>query len=229
MITGVNMNIYENSSDSSIGLSLSGRVFVKLENDILNGKYKPGGSLNESKVADELNVSRTPVREAIRQLELEGLLVYIPNKGAIVKGLSSEDVRDIYDIRMKIEGLAAKRAAANITPEQLEELKEVVEFEEFYTNKGDTNQILKLDTKFHEIIFRASGSRLLNRTLTSFHHYIQRARSLSLEDNERAKKALNEHMAIMKSIEAGDKEKAERLMSKHILNAFENIEKLKDC
>ncbi len=223
------MNIYENSSDSSIGLSLSGRVFVKLENDILNGKYKPGGSLNESKVADELNVSRTPVREAIRQLELEGLLVYIPNKGAIVKGLSSEDVRDIYDIRMKIEGLAAKRAAANITPEQLEELKEVVEFEEFYTNKGDTNQILKLDTKFHEIIFRASGSRLLNRTLTSFHHYIQRARSLSLEDNERAKKALNEHMAIMKSIEAGDKEKAERLMSKHILNAFENIEKLKDC
>lgn len=223
------MSIYENSSDSGIGLSLRGRVFVKLENDILNGKYKPGESLNETKVADELKVSRTPVREAIRQLELEGLLVYIPNKGAIVKGLSSEDVQDIYDIRMKIEGLAAKRAASNITPDQLKELKEVVEFEEFYTNKGDTNQILKLDSKFHEIIFHASGSRLLNRTLTSFHHYIQRARSLSLKDGQRAKKALNEHMAIMKAIEAGDKEKAEKLMSKHILNASENIGKLKEC
>ncbi|MCX7772135.1 MAG: GntR family transcriptional regulator [Clostridia bacterium] len=208
-------------------LSLRGRVFVKIENDILNGKYQPGESLNESKVAGELKVSRTPVREAIRQLELEGLVAYIPNKGAIVKGLSIEDVRDIFEIRMKIEGLAAKRAASNITESQLKELREVVEFEEFYTAKGDTEQILKLDTKFHEIIFRASGSRLLDRTLTSFHHYIQRARSFSLMDAERAKKALLEHMAIMKAIESRDKERAEVLMANHILNASENIGRLK--
>ncbi len=201
---------------------------MTIENDILNGRYKPGESLNESKVASELNVSRTPVREAIRQLELEGLIAYIPNKGAIVKGMSSEDIRDIYDIRIKIEGLAAKRAASNITPAQLRELREVVEFEEFYTNKGDAAQILKLDTRFHEIIFKASGSRLLNRTLTSFHHYIQRARSLSLMDKERAKQALEEHRSIMKAIEIGDREKAESLMAQHIMNASENIEKLED-
>ncbi len=209
-------------------LSLRGRVFMTIENDILNGKYMPGDNLNESRVAGELKVSRTPVREAIRQLELEGLVAYIPNKGAIVKGMSSEDIRDIYDIRIKIEGLAAKRAAANMTPAQLKELQEVVEFEEFYTNKGDTEQILKLDTRFHEIIFKASGSRLLNRTLTSFHHYIQRARNLSLMDKERAKKALKEHMAIMKAIEKKDREKAESLMAQHILNASENIERIKD-
>ena len=112
-------------------LSLRGKVFVRLENDIINGKYKQGESLNESRVANELKVSRTPVREAIRQLELEGLVAYIPNKGAIVKGLSPEDIRDIFEIRMKIEGLAAKRAAANITPGQLKELREVLDFQEF--------------------------------------------------------------------------------------------------
>lgn len=215
------MDLFETRENENNSLSLRGRVFVMIENDILNGKYKHGESLNESRVAKELKVSRTPVREAIWQLELEGLVVYIPNKGAIVKGMSSEDIRDIFDIRMKIEGLAAKRAASNITDLQLKELKEVVEFEEFYTNKGDTKQILKLDTKFHEIIFQASGSRLLDRTLTSFHHYIQRARNLSLEDKDRAKKALTEHIAIMKAIEKGNKEKAEALMEEHILNASE--------
>ena len=222
------MDFFTGNDEQNNILSLRGRVFVKIENDILNGQYKPGDSLNESKVANELDVSRTPVREAIRQLELEGLVAYIPNKGAIVKGMSREDIKDIYDIRIKIEGLAAKRAADNITPAQLKELKEVVEFEEFYTNKGDTEQILKLDTKFHEIIFRASGSRFLNRKFTSFHHYIQRARSLSLMDKERAKTALKEHMAIMKAIEKKDKEKAEELMSQHIFNASENIERIKE-
>ncbi len=223
------MDLLETQEKENSIFSLRARVFVKIENDILNGKYQPGENLTESRIASELKVSRTPVREAIRQLELEGLLAYIPNKGAVVKGLSSEDIRDIFEIRIKIEGLAAKRAAANITPAQMKELKEVVEFEEFYTNKKDAEQILKLDTKFHEIIFRASGSRLLDRTLTSFHHYIQRARSLSLQDKERAKKALAEHKAIMKAIEKGDKEAAETLMEEHIKNASESIGKLQEC
>ena len=220
------MTIFDGNGDANSSLSLGGRVFVKLENDILNGRYLQGESLNESRVAEELKVSRTPVREAIRQLELEGLVAFIPNKGAIVKGLSREDISDIFEIRMKIEGLAAKRAAMNITAEKLEELKEAVGLEEFYTKRDNAEQILKMDTKFHEIIFRASGSRLLDRTLTSFHHYIQRARSLSLKDKKRAKTALEEHRAIMKAIEDGNKEKAEILMSEHIKNASESIERL---
>ena len=145
-----------------------------------------------------------------------------------MKGLSDEDVRDIFEIRIKIEGLAAKRAAVNMTASQLKELEEVVEFEEFYTNKGDTEQILRLDTQFHAIIFRASGSRLLDRTLTSFHHYIQRARGLSLKDKTRAKKALAEHRAIMEAIRNRDRQKAEKVMKAHIMNASDNIERLHD-
>ncbi len=209
-------------------LSLRGKVFVRLENDIINGKYKQGESLNESRVANELKVSRTPVREAIRQLELEGLVAYIPNKGAIVKGLSPEDIRDIFEIRMKIEGLAAKRAAANITPGQLKELREVLDFQEFYTKRGDAERILKMDTKFHEIIFKASGSRHLDRTLTAFHHYIQSVRILSLKDIQRAQNALNEHFAILRAIETGDRENAENLMSEHIRHATNRMEMLQD-
>lgn len=211
--------------DSS-SLSLRGRVYSKIKNDILNGRYKYGKSLNESRVASELKVSRTPVREAIRQLELEGLVAYIPNKGAIVKGMTKEDVKDIFDIRLKIEGLAAKRAASNITEEQLKELRNTVELEKFYTEKGDTGNILELDTRFHELIYKASGSRLLVRILTNFHHYTQKARSLSLQDLQRAKKTLSEHTSIMIAIEQRNREKAEELMQKHILNASENIEKL---
>lgn len=203
--------------------SLRGKVFTQLENDILNGKYKPGDSLIETRLSDELGVSRTPIREAIRQLELEGLVQSIPNKGAIVKGISAQDIEDIYTIRMMIEGLAARWAAEKITPEELEELTETVEFEEFYTQKNDTSHLLKVDSKFHEIIFRASKSKPLMHTLSTFHHYVQRARNASFETPGRAQKALQEHKAILQAIMERDAEKAERLTTEHVRNASSNL------
>ena len=100
--------------------SLRGQVFDKIRSDILNGKYKRGEELVESSIGKELGISRTPVREAIRQLELEGLVQLVPNKGAFVTGISEKDVRDIYLIRARLEGLAARMAAKNITPELLD-------------------------------------------------------------------------------------------------------------
>jgi len=210
----------ENDSHSN---SLRGRVFAQLENDILNGKYQPGDSLIETKLSDELGVSRTPVREAIRQLELEGLVQSIPNKGAIVKGVSAQDIEDMYTIRMMIEGLAARWAAEKITPEELGELKEAIEFEEFYTLKNDVDHLLKFDSKFHEIIFRASKSKPLMHMLSTFHHYLQRARSASLETPGRAQKVLEEHKAIFQAIMERDAEKAEKLTTEHIKNASSNL------
>ena len=93
--------------------SLRGQVFDKIRSDILNGKYKRGEELVESSIGKELGISRTPVREAIRQLELEGLVQLVPNKGAFVTGISEKDVRDIYLIRARLEGLAARMAAKN--------------------------------------------------------------------------------------------------------------------
>ncbi|MCX7842718.1 MAG: GntR family transcriptional regulator [Clostridia bacterium] len=209
----------------NINHSLRGRVFNQLQNDILNGKYQPGESLIETKLSEELGVSRTPIREAIRQLELEGLVQSIPNKGAIVTGISTKDIEDIYTIRMMIEGLAARWAAEKITPAELEELKEAVDLEEFYTAKNDTEHLMKFDSRFHDIIFKASKSKPLMHTLSSFHHYIQRARNASLSSPERARKALEEHKAILKAIVDKEPEKAEALIIEHIRNASLNLKR----
>lgn len=208
--------------------SLRGKVFSQLENDILNGKYRTGDSLIETKLSSELGVSRTPIREAIRQLELEGLVKLIPNKGAIVKGVSAQDIEDIYTIRMMIEGLAAKWATEKITPEELDELKETVDFEEFYTKKNDMSHLLKLDTRFHEIIYKASKSKPLQQTLSMFHHYVQKARSASLATPGRAQKVLEEHKAILQAIIEGDAKKAQKLITEHIKNASSNLIKQKE-
>lgn len=206
--------------------SLSGKVFERLEGDILNGRYRPGDSFTESRVAQELGVSRTPVREAIRQLELEGLVDYVPNKGATVMGLSEEDIRDIGEIRTKIEGIAARRATSMITEAQLSELRGILALEAFHTERGDTEPLTRLDSRFHEIIFQASGSRLLNRTLRSFHHYIQRARSLSMKAMDRAEKTLGEHRAILVALEEKDQDRAETLMVHHVRNATRSMNRL---
>jgi DNA-binding GntR family transcriptional regulator len=217
-------------NDESIGgfNSLSGRVFAQLQNDIINGKYKPGDSLIETKLAKEMGVSRTPIREAIIQLELEGLVQSMPNRGVVVRGVSAQDIEDIYTIRMLIEGLAARWAAEKITDEELEELKEAFEFEEFYTARNDTSHLLRLDSKFHEIIFKASKSKPLMHTLSNFHLYVQRARNISLESSGRAKEVLAEHRAILQAIIERDAEKAERLTTEHIRNASLNLLRQRD-
>lgn len=205
--------------------SLHGKVFEQLENDILNGKYNQGDCLNELKLSEEMGVSRTPIREAFRQLELEGLVVYTPNRGVVVRGFSREDIRDIYQIRLMIEGMTARRAAENINLELLKELEETLELEKFYTEKGDAAQIATLDSRFHEAIYQASGSRLLIKTLKSFHHYVKHVRNISLSNPERAKKTFEEHKAIYEALLGADRELAEILTEQHIRNATEYIEK----
>jgi len=214
----------ENDGNSG---SLQERVFLQIQDDILNGKYKPGDSLVEARLSQELGVSRTPVREALKQLELQGLVKSTPNKGTVVTGITTQDIYDIYTIRMKIEGLAARWAAEKITQEELAELKEAVELEEFYTMKNDVGQLYKFDNNFHYIIFKASKSRPLMNTLSTFHHYLQRARNTSFSTPGRARKALKEHQAILQAIMDRDSERAEKLTEKHIRNAMNNLLKNK--
>ncbi|NLY42644.1 MAG: GntR family transcriptional regulator [Clostridiaceae bacterium] len=207
--------------------SLRAKVFRALEEDILNGKLQPGDSLIETKLSDELGVSRTPIREAIRQLELEGLVKAVPNKGAVVLGVSAQDIQDIYVIRMMIEGLAARWAAEKINDDEIEQLKETVELSEFYTNKNDMQRLQELDSKFHELIYEACKSKPLRQVLTMFHHHIKRARGASFATPGRAKKTLEEHKAILKAIIDRDGERAEKLTYEHIKNANINLAKQK--
>lgn len=203
--------------------SLRKQVFNEIEGAILNGELLPGNDLAECKLSAELGVSRTPVREALMQLELEGLVETIPNKGAFVVGVSQKDIEDIYTIRMYIEGLAARWAAQNITEDELLEMKEIIELQEFYAQKDDTFQVWRLDADFHELIYSSCRSRPLKHTLSSFHNYIQKARESSIKTAGRTAASVFEHRGIYNAILNRDKREAERLIILHIKNARDNL------
>lgn len=203
--------------------SLRGRVFNKIREDILSGKYSQNEELKETSIGMELGVSRTPVREALRQLELEGLVNIIPNKGAYVNGISEKDIHDIYIIRSYLEGLCARWACENITQEQLDELEEIVYLSEFHAKKEHHEQIVELDNKFHQLIYVASASKILNHVLTDFHHYVQRIRKITLASESRATNSNKEHTAILEAIKQRDGKKAEDLAHEHIMNTIKNI------
>ena len=206
--------------------SLRGRVFEKLREDILSGVYKDCDELREITIGEEMGVSRTPVREALRQLELEGLVSIIPNKGAYVTGITMKDVRDIYKIRSQLEGLCARWATQNITEEQIENLEEIILLSDFHLHKkgeGQTEQVSEMDGKFHKIMYEASQSRILEHLLKDFHKYVQMARTMSIEAPNRAEKSIEEHREILNAIKAKDAERAEMLANQHILNVMENL------
>ena len=177
----------------------------------------------ESSIGKELGISRTPVREAIRQLELEGLVQLVPNKGAFVTGISEKDVRDIYLIRARLEGLAARMAAKNITPELLDAMEETVVLSEYHAKKEHYEQVCEMDSKFHKLLYKASGSRILEHTLTDFHQYVQRVRMASIMKKRRMEKSNDEHDAILTAIREHDEEKAELVATRHISNTVENL------
>ena len=208
--------------------SLSSRVFQKIRDGILEGKYKEHDELRENTIGKELGVSRTPVREALRQLELEGLVTIIPNKGAYVTGISTKDVRDIYMIRSLLEGLCARLATEYITEEQLDALEEVILLSEFQMKKGsgsNVDQVAALDGKFHAILYEACDSRILSHTLKDFHKYVLMARKLSIVSEERARKSIREHKQILRAIRDKDADLAEQLANEHILHVMQNLKK----
>ena len=187
--------------------SLGGRVFKRLREDILKGRYKQQDELREATIGKELGVSRTPVREALRQLELEGL------------------------VRQYLEGVCARWAAEHITEDQLEELEETILLSEFQMKKENgynKEQVTGLDGRFHTILYEASGSRMLCHVLTDFHRYVQMARKSSINVKARAEKSIEEHKAILQAIRDRNPELAEQLAKEHIVHVMQNLKKIEE-
>ena len=203
--------------------SLEEQVTETLEAEILTGKLAAGTSLTEQSLSVRLGVSRTPIRAALHTLAEEGLINLIPNKGAVVVGVTREDLIDIYRIRMRLEGLASALAAERISPEELATLRESVELAEFYIGKNDAEHLKELDTQFHAIIYRASGNRMLNKTLSELHRNITSYRKMSLAVPGRLERSVGEHREILAAIEERDAERADRLTSAHVEAALENM------
>jgi len=203
------------------------QIYEKLRQDILDEKYAKGQSLVEQKLAKEFGVSRTPIREVLRQLELDGLVESIPNRGVFVVGITREDINHIYSIRERMEGLAALWAAEKITPDELKKMEEIYSLMEFYTEKEDVDQVAKYNTQFHEIIFTAASSKYLKIILKNLQVYIQWARHASLKVPGRLQAALGEHKAILEAFKNKDGALAEKLIMEHVSNSRKNLEKMK--
>ncbi len=210
-------------------ISIADQIFEQLQSDILTGKYQKGELLSEQKLSEELGVSRTPIREAIRRLEQDHIL-QDTSKGTVVIGISPEDMLDMYDIRVLLEGQAAARAAKNITDEQLAEMKDILDLQKFYIDKDaemstKKDNIRDQDTRFHDLLFRAAGSVVFYDTLSSIHHKITKFRRVSINKKSRAQESYEEHIAIYEALTAHEPELARSATVRHIINARDNIMK----
>ena len=203
--------------------SLEESVYFTLEEEILSGELKAGDSLTELSLSKRLGVSRTPIRAALHRLAEEGLVSFSANRSATVAGVSADDLVDIYKIRMRLEGLASADAARKISDDDKKKLYESVELAEFYIEKKDAEKLKELDSEFHNIIYRASGNRLLSKILSELHRNIKSYRKLSLSVPERLKSSIAEHREILDAIARGDSDAADRLTNAHIGAALDNL------
>ena len=203
-------------------ISLADQVFDHLENDILSGKYQRGEILTESKLSAELGVSRTPIREALRRLEQEHIIEE-SGKGSVVIGINEKDLEDIFMIRKSLECQVAALAAKNRTEEQLKQLREALEFQEFYLNKKDPDQIKLMDSRFHETLYKLSGSTAFYDTLVPLHKKIQKYRRASVTNSSRAEASVAEHRKIYEAIESKNTALAAKYASEHVENAYKHI------
>lgn len=209
-------------------LPLRDVVFQTLRQAILKGELQPGERLMEIKLAERLGVSRTPIREAIRKLELEGLVVMIPRKGAAVANITEKDTKDVLEVRRTLEMFAVEVACDRITEQQMAELKKAAK--EFEASKGsmDLIRIAENDMNFHEIIYEATHNERLVQMLNNLRENMYRYRIEYLKDSNYYDSLVKEHREILEAIEKKDKEYAGICMRNHIDNQqFAVISKLK--
>lgn len=203
-------------------VSLADQVFEKLENDIVSGVFPKGELLTEMRLVEQLGVSRTPIREALRRLEQERL-IRETGKGMMVLGITPEELDDIMSIRQRTEELAVYYVIQNLTEEGATRLRQIGELQDFYYQKNDTEKLRKMDDNFHEALYELSGRTAIRDMLQPLHKKTQRYRKKSIEDKTRLAKSLSEHKAILNAVLEKDSKKAMELMTLHITNAKESM------
>lgn len=195
-------------------------VFENLREAIVEGRLQPGQRLMEVQLAEQLGVSRTPVREAIRKLELEGLVIMLPRKGAYVANMSLKDMIDVLEIRATLEGLAASLAAERISDEDLNKLRKISEeFKESLLNKSNLEEILKKDVEFHECIFNAAKNSKLTQLINSLWEQVYRFRVTYVSNYDTSVSLIEEHAQILDALVKGDSELAKKYAIDHIEKA----------
>jgi len=201
-------------------------VFEAIREAIVDGTLKPGERLMEASLAEELGVSRTPVREAIRKLELANFVVMIPRRGAYVADISLKDVADVFEIRGALEALAAELAAERASEDEIERLERLLVEIGKAIEARNVELVVDLDTQFHDVLFSASRNERLGQILSLLREHIQRFRTLTLSNPARMRVALDEHRGLVEALASRDGQLARRLAAEHIESAENSLMEL---
>ena len=210
---GINMDSYNNDKSNQ---PLSAGLYQEIQKDILSGEIPSGSKLTEAVVCKKYNVSRTPVREAFRQLESDGLIENIPNRGAFVIGLSKRDISDLFDLRTLFEIQAVEWAIKRMTSEDIDALKEAMEFMEFYTLKDDLEKVLNFNSQFHNILYAGTKDRMLQKTLSTYQTYLKHSAPAKTYTADCLRTILEEHKAIFAAVETKNVSAGRKAMEYHM-------------
>lgn len=191
-------------------------VCETLRDAIRRGLLKPGERLMEIQLAEELGVSRTPVREAIRRLELEGYVIMMPRRGTYVATLSIRDINEVFEIRTSLESLSSGLAAERVTDEELEQLQRLLVKNGAYIESGDMDKIVKTDAEFHDLLYKASRNQRLVGIISNLREQLTRFRTMSMSFPGRLKATLEEHRLIVEAIAQGDVRAARKAAEHHM-------------
>lgn len=214
------MVLYKYSDDLiNVGQPLASSLFSRIQKDILLNNLRKGEKLTEQRLCDEYEVSRTPVREALRQLEMDGLVESIPNRGSFVVGLTEQDYEDLFTLRKAYEVQAVRWAIERITEDEIEALEETFEFMEFYTMKNDYQKMSNINNGFHQIIYNASHNRMLVQLLSSYQIYTKYIGMGRPKDENYLQTILEEHRKIFQAFTEHDVEAGAEAMAIHIDNS----------
>ena len=198
-------------------------ICESLRNAIKNGKLKPGERLMEVQLAEELGISRTPVREAIRKLEQEGYVIMLPRRGTYVSSVTINDVKEIFEIRTALEKLSTGLAARRIENEELEQLQKLLASIEGYIEANDIDNIVKTDIEFHDLLYQVSRNSRLSGIISNLKEQLARFRTLSMSYPGRLKETLEEHREMVEAIASGDVESAREAAERHMVRAEETL------
>ena len=203
-------------SNFSNSFSLTDEIVDIIRERILKGEYKIGEKIKENQIASELRVSRTPIREAFKQLENEGLIDYIPNRGCFAKGFTRRDIEDLYAVRKALEILAVEWAVNRINQAEIDKLQEQSDLMEFYTARKDGKKVLEINSDFHAVIYNASGSRFMAQVLRSYKEYIDQTRKVIFDERDYLEEIFQAHKAVLEAVKNRDVEGAKAAMAKHL-------------
>ena len=198
-------------------------VCESLRKAILNGTLAPGERLMEVQLADELGISRTPIREAIRKLEQEGYVIMLPRRGSYVSSVSVHDVQEIFEIRSALESLSIGLAARRIENEELEQLQKLLLLIEGYIEDNDIENIVKTDVAFHDLLYQVSRNERLRTIVSNLKEQLARFRTLSMSYPGRLQDTLEEHREMVEAIANGDVEAARDAAERHMERAEETL------